>query len=99
MHYHVSCERHILTSFLIPDLLLFSAFIYGLYIFRWGQTEQLTTLTEAVRFLQYGGRPPHPPNMLITLQSPTIVNGVQGVWLACPSPHLVAKVLPHARLI
>jgi hypothetical protein len=48
MHYHVRCERHILTSFVIPDLLLFSAFIYGLYIFRWAQTEQLTTLTEAV---------------------------------------------------
>ena len=51
--YEVSCERHILTTFLLPDLLLLSAFLYGLYIFRWAQTEQLSTLTEAVR---EGGR-------------------------------------------
>lgn len=46
--YEVRCERHILTTFLIPDILLLSAFLYGLYIFRWAQTEQLSTLTEAV---------------------------------------------------
>ena len=50
--YHVSCERHIFTSFLIPDILLLSSFIYGLYIFRWAQTEQLSTLTEAVSSMQ-----------------------------------------------
>ena len=48
IYYDVECERHILTTFIIPDILLISAFVYGLYIFRWVQTEQLSTLTEAV---------------------------------------------------
>ena len=50
-YYDVECERHILTTFIIPDILLISAFVYGLYIFRWVQTEQLSTLTEAVSAL------------------------------------------------
>jgi hypothetical protein len=44
----VRCDRHILTTFIIPDILLVTAFTYGLYIFRWVQIEQLATLTEAV---------------------------------------------------
>ena len=47
----MQCERHFLTTFIIPDILLISAFVYGLYIFRWVQTEQLSTLTEAVSAL------------------------------------------------
>lgn len=50
-YYNVQCERHFLTTFIIPDILLISAFVYGLYIFRWVQTEQLSTLTEAVSAL------------------------------------------------
>ena len=46
--YEIQCEKHILTSFIIPDILLFLSFVYGLYIFRWVQTEQLSTLTETV---------------------------------------------------
>ena len=46
--YEVTCEKHILTTFIIPDILLITSFAYGLYIFRWVQTEQLATLTEAV---------------------------------------------------
>ena len=54
---HVECERHILTTFIIPDILLISAFVYGLYIFRWVQTEQLSTLTEAVSVPERVRRP------------------------------------------
>ena len=46
--YEIQCELHILTTFVIPDILLFLSFAYGLYIFRWKQTEQLSTLTETV---------------------------------------------------
>ena len=46
--YDIQCELHILTTFVIPDILLFLSFAYGLYIFRWKQTEQLSTLTETV---------------------------------------------------
>ena len=46
--YEIECQRHILTTFVIPDILLFLSFAYGLYIFRWKQTEQLSTLTETV---------------------------------------------------
>ena len=46
--YEVSCEEHIVTVFIIPDILLIFSFAYGLYIFRWIHTEQLATLTEAV---------------------------------------------------
>ena len=46
--YEVRCDQHILTTFIIPDVLLITSFAYGLYIFRWIQTEQLATLTEAV---------------------------------------------------
>ena len=49
--YQISCERHILTTFIIPDILLILAFAYGLYIFRWVQTEQLSTLAEAVSWV------------------------------------------------
>ena len=47
-YYAITCERHILTTFVVPDLMLVAAFIYALYIFRVLQTEQLYTLTEAV---------------------------------------------------
>ena len=46
--YEIQCELHILTTFVIPDILLLLSFAYGLYIFRWKQTEQLSTLTETV---------------------------------------------------
>ena len=46
--YKIQCELHILTTFVIPDILLLLSFAYGLYIFRWKQTEQLSTLTETV---------------------------------------------------
>ena len=50
--YEIQCEKHILTTFVIPDVLLFLSFVYGLYIFRWVQTEQLSTLTETVSHLK-----------------------------------------------
>lgn len=56
-YYSITCERHILTTFIIPDLMLVSAFIYALYIFRRLQTEHLYRLTEAVflgRITRYG---------------------------------------------
>ena len=46
--YEIQCELHILTTLVIPDILLLLSFAYGLYIFRWKQTEQLSTLTETV---------------------------------------------------
>ena len=46
--YNLDCRPHLLTTFIIPDILLILSFVYGLYIFRSAQTEQLATLTEAV---------------------------------------------------
>ena len=48
--YEIQCEGHVFSAFVIPDILLLLSFVYGLYIFRWIQTEQLSTLTETVRF-------------------------------------------------
>lgn len=42
------CRSHLLTDFVIPDVILLSAFIYGLVIFRFAETEHLSTLIEAV---------------------------------------------------
>ena len=47
-YYDITCSKHMITSFIIPQILLLCAFVYGLYIFRRAQTEHLSTLTEAV---------------------------------------------------
>ena len=47
--HNVTCQKHLLTSYLIPDLLLMVAYVYGLYVFRMALPEHLTTLMETVR--------------------------------------------------
>ena len=42
------CLKHSVTSFLIPDLLLFASYIYALYIFRFSEPEYLQMLTQTV---------------------------------------------------
>ena len=44
----VKCEKHLLTSYLIPDSLLLIAYLYSLYIFRRALPEHLSTLVETV---------------------------------------------------
>ena len=49
--YCINCERHLLTSYLIPDVLLLVAYVYSLYVFRMALPEHLTTLMETVSFV------------------------------------------------
>lgn len=52
--FHLSCEEHVFTVFILPDILLVSAYIYGIYVFRYKHPEYLSTLMETVSdFLPY----------------------------------------------
>ena len=42
------CLKHSVTSFLIPDALLFVSYLYALYIFRFSEPEYLQMLTQTV---------------------------------------------------
>ena len=46
--YIISCKKHFLTSYLIPDVLLMVAYVYSLFVFRMVLPEHLTTLMETV---------------------------------------------------
>ncbi len=48
----VSCTDHIVVDEVIPGLLILTAFLYGVYIFRYGEPEHLAALIETV-FLSY----------------------------------------------
>lgn len=65
-NFNITCKSHLLTTFIVPDLLLLSSFVYGLYIFRWIQTEQLSTLTETV-FLGHIDRHGHYSHKRLTV--------------------------------
>ena len=46
------CLKHSVTSFLIPDALLFVSYLYALYIFRFSEPEYLQMLTQTVSPLE-----------------------------------------------
>ncbi|XP_064394658.1 uncharacterized protein LOC135341907 [Halichondria panicea] len=89
-HYNISCKSHLLTTFIVPDLLLLSAFVYGLYIFRWVHTEQLSTLTETV-FLGHIDR--HGPyshkRLTLTLQ---LLIAVGLLWIVLSLVNSIVRV-------
>ena len=45
----INCERHIISSFILLDILLLASYIFGLYLFSRGETEYLSNLAEKVR--------------------------------------------------
>ena len=47
-----ACLKHSVTSFLIPDALLFVSYLYALYIFRFSEPEYLQMLTQTVSPLE-----------------------------------------------
>ena len=47
----VRCKHHLVTRFLIGDILLLVAYLWGLYIFRSKSPEHLATLMETVSFV------------------------------------------------
>ena len=47
----VKCKHHLVTRFLIGDILLLVAYLWGLYIFRSKSPEHLATLMETVSFV------------------------------------------------
>ena len=48
--FHLSCEQHLASVFLLPDVLLFGAYMYGVYVFRYKHPEHLSTLMETVSY-------------------------------------------------
>ena len=44
----VGCSEHVVTALVIPDLLLLAAYLFGVYLFRYGEPEHLQTLMETV---------------------------------------------------
>ena len=49
----ISCTEHIVTSDVIPNILILTAYLYGIYIFCYGEPEHLASLIETV-FLSIG---------------------------------------------
>ena len=45
----INCERHIISSFILLDILLLASYLFGLYLFSRGETEYLSNLAEKVR--------------------------------------------------
>ena len=48
----IECRNHLVTKLIYPDLLLTAAYLWGLYIFRYGEPEHLVVIMETV-FLSY----------------------------------------------
>ena len=44
----VKCKRHIVTGTVIADVLLLTAYLFGVYLFRYGEPEHLSALMERV---------------------------------------------------
>ena len=45
----IECHEHIASSYIILDILLIFAYLYGVYIFRIKEPEHLSTFAETVR--------------------------------------------------
>ncbi|XP_065887685.1 uncharacterized protein [Dysidea avara] len=50
--FHLTCEHHLFSVFLLPDVLLIGAYLYGIFVFRYKHPEHLSTLMETT-FLGY----------------------------------------------
>lgn len=48
----VNCTQHLVVDEVIPGILILTAFLYGVYIFRYGEPEHLAALIETV-FLSF----------------------------------------------
>lgn len=44
----ITCEMHIISSFILLDILLLASYLFGLYLFSRGETEYLSNLAEKV---------------------------------------------------
>lgn len=44
----VCCQRHIVTAFVVPDLLILISYVFGVYLFSSAETEHLSKLAEEV---------------------------------------------------
>lgn len=51
----VNCSSHVVTALVVPDILLLAAYLFGLYLFRYGEPEHIQTLMETA-FLSYSSR-------------------------------------------
>ena len=49
----ITCSKHLLTSYLIPDLLLLAAYLYSMYVFRRVLPEHLSTFMETVSWTKH----------------------------------------------
>ena len=45
----ITCDMHIISSFILLDILLLASYFFGLYLFSRGETEYLSNLAEKVR--------------------------------------------------
>ena len=50
----VMCNRHIISNFVLPDLLLLASYLFGLYLFSKDETEYLSNLAEKVGVAIWG---------------------------------------------
>ena len=46
--YFIECRDHLITSYILPDILILSSYVFGLYTFRVTYPEYLVTLIEKV---------------------------------------------------
>ena len=80
----ICCSDHVVTRTVVGDLLLLTAFLSGVYIFRYGEPEHLSALMQTVRTSKEDTHqiraccclmalPPSPPSPrpLSTLLTPT----------------------------
>ena len=44
----VCCDRHVVTAFIVPDFLILTSYLFGLYLFSSAETEHLSKLAEEV---------------------------------------------------
>ncbi len=42
----IMCQDHIISSYILPDLLLLASYFFGLYLFSKGETEYLSNLAD-----------------------------------------------------
>ena len=52
---HIQCRDHIGSLYILMDMLLIFAYLYGVYIFRVKEPEHLSSFAETVRGRERGG--------------------------------------------
>lgn len=45
----ISCDVGLISSYILPDVLLLASYLFGLYLFSHGETEYLSNLAAKVR--------------------------------------------------